>query len=230
MLAVILAGGLGTRLRSVTGDTIPKVMAIVQGKPFIYWQLQYLKKQGIKKIILAVHHLADQVHSFVGDDFEGIEVVYSFEKTPLGTGGAVRLALDQLDRQIVLILNGDTWFPVNLNSMLSTHQKSENQVTIALKKLHHFDRYGSVTLNKNQRIIHFIEKRAVPEGYINGGIYLLDSDLMKPFEYGQRFSLEHDLFEEKVKTLVIGGFKSKAKFIDIGIPSDYHEIQTFKLV
>jgi len=229
MWAVILAGGMGTRLRSITQDRIPKAMAEVQGKPFIYWQLLYLKKQGIKKIILAVHYHASQIQSFVGPYFEGMEIRYSIEKEPLGTGGAVRRAMDHIDGSLAWVLNGDTWFPINLKAMFTHHQQSGNQITIALKKLYDFNRYGSVTVNKNNRITAFKEKNQISAGYINGGIYLLAAEVLKSFKMGERFSMEHDLFEQKVKEVVIGGYKSKARFIDIGMPSDYHQIQTFKL-
>jgi len=230
MTAIILAGGLGTRLHSVTRDMIPKVMAEVRGKPFIHWQLHYLKKQGIHKIIMAVYHHADQVRAYVGDKYAGLEVMYSVESSPLGTGGAARLALDQTDTTRVWILNGDTWFPVNLQAMLSNHRQTGNDITLALKKLVDFDRYGSVKLDKNRCIIAFKEKQPISEGYINGGIYLIESTLLKSFHSGTRFSLEHDLFEQKVGKLKIGGYISRSRFIDIGIPSDFEQIQTLNLL
>ncbi|MDZ4707374.1 MAG: nucleotidyltransferase family protein [Saprospiraceae bacterium] len=230
MIAIILAGGLGTRLHSVTRDMIPKVMAEVKGKPFIHWQLHYLKNQGIHKIIMAVHHHADQVRAYVGDKFAGLEVLYSFESIPLGTGGAARLALNQADSGQVWIMNGDTWFPVNLQAMLSNHRQSGNDITLALKKLFDFDRYGSVTIGKNCRITAFKEKQPILEGYINGGIYLIETEVLKSFQSGTRFSLEHDLFEQKVGQLKIGGFKSRSRFIDMGIPTDFEQIQTLNLL
>lgn len=230
MVAIILAGGMGTRLRSVTKDQIPKVMAEVKGKPFIYWQLRYLKKQGIKKSILAVHFHADQILSYLGNSFEDMELVYSFEQKPLGTGGAIRQAMELVPQKKVLILNGDTWFPVNLKDMNEQHDRRNNQVTLALKKLHDFDRYGSVILHRNNQIEAFVEKKKTASGYINGGIYIIESRLMDLFDLGKAFSIERDLFETRLKEYTIGGYKSTARFIDIGIPSDYYKIQSFKLI
>jgi D-glycero-alpha-D-manno-heptose 1-phosphate guanylyltransferase len=228
MVAVILAGGMGTRLHPITHDRIPKVLAEVSGKPFIHWLLRYLKNQGINKVIIAVHHLADQVQTFVGDNFNGMEISYSLETIPMGTGGASRIAIEHSGFSLIWLLNGDTWFPVNLKSMWSWHQKSGNQITIAVKKLYDFNRYGSITMDPKGRITGFREKQTVKEGYINGGIYLMETEVLKSFATGTIFSLEHDLFERRVGELKMGGYKSKARFIDIGRPEDYHLIQSFK--
>lgn len=228
MVAVILAGGMGTRLHPITQDSTPKVLAEVRGKPFIHWLLRHLQHQGINKVIMAVHHLADQVQTFIGDNFNGMEISYSFETIPLGTGGATRMAIEQSDSSRIWVFNGDTWFPVNLKSMLSRHGQSGNQITIALKKLYDFNRYGSITMDNKGRITGFREKQTIKEGYINGGIYLMETEVLKSFATGTRFSLEHDLFEQRIGDLKLGGYKSKARFIDIGQPEDYHLIQSFK--
>ncbi len=229
MIAIVLAGGLGTRLRPVTGDRMPKAMVPVQGKPFLHWQLNYLKKQGIKKIILAVSFHAGQVSDYFGSDFQGLPLEYSVEKQPLGTGGATRKAMELSGNKPVFVCNGDTWFRVNLERMKQIHSQAGNAVTLALKKMNRFNRYGSVNLGHQDRIIHFEEKKWLETGYINGGIYYFKPAQLRDFPSDAAFSLEKDFFEKKVNKIKIGGYRSRATFIDIGIPEDYHIIQSLNL-
>lgn len=229
MVGIVLAGGLGTRLRVVTGDQIPKTMAPVQGKPFLYWQLNYLRKQGIKKIILAVSFHAGQVIDYFGSDFQGLPLEYSVEKQALGTGGATKQAMELSGNKPVFVCNGDTWFRVDLERMKQMHDQAGNAVTLALKKMIRFDRYGSVNLGTQDRIIHFEEKKWLETGYINGGIYYFKPAQLRDFPSDTAFSLEKDFFEKKVNKIKIGGYRSRANFIDIGIPEDYHKIQSLNL-
>ncbi len=229
MIVIVLAGGLGTRLRSVTGDQIPKAMVPVQGKPFLYWQLNYLRKQGIKRIILAVSFHAGQVIEYFGSDFQGLPLEYSVENQALGTGGATKQAMELSGNKPVFVCNGDTWFRVNLERMKQIHNQAGNAVTLALKKMIRFDRYGSVNLGQQDRIVHFEEKKWLETGYINGGIYYFKPAQLRDFPSDIAFSLEKDFFEKKVNEIKIGGYRSRANFIDIGIPEDYHKIQSLNL-
>ncbi|HNT21608.1 MAG TPA: nucleotidyltransferase family protein [Saprospiraceae bacterium] len=229
MIAIVLAGGLGTRLRPVTGDLIPKALVPVQGKPFLHWQLNYLKKQGIKKIILAVSFHAGQVIEYFGTDFQGLPLEYSVEKKALGTGGATKRAMTLTGNKPVFVCNGDTWFKVNLEKMRQKHRLAGHAVTLALKKMNRFDRYGSVSLGSKDRIVHFEEKKWLETGYINGGIYYFNPGLLRDYPPDTAFSLEKDFFEKMVKEIKIGGYRSPASFIDIGIPEDYRKIQSLDL-
>jgi D-glycero-alpha-D-manno-heptose 1-phosphate guanylyltransferase len=226
--AIVLAGGLGTRLLSITKDLIPKPMVMVQGKPFLYWLLRYLKSQRIDEVILAVSHHAGVIEKYFGHSFDGLNLKYSVEEKPLGTGGAIKQAFSFTNTNSAYVINGDTYFPVNLLKMKSFHHHVQGEVTIALKLLRSFDRYGAITLDSHQLIKAFHEKKMVAQGYINGGTYLMDRRILNVFDEGRPFSIEKDFFEKQV-SFRIGGFKSRANFIDIGIPEEYQRIQLFQL-
>jgi D-glycero-alpha-D-manno-heptose 1-phosphate guanylyltransferase len=227
--AIILAGGLGTRLQSITKGAVPKPMVLVQGYPFLHWQMKYLKSQGIKKVIMAVSHQAEKVQDFFKEQYLSIPICYSVEKKPLGTGGGIAQAMQMSDDKTMVILNGDTYFPVALKKLYDEHIKSKNDITISIKLMHNFDRYGTVDLTKNNRIIAFNEKKFKEKGYINGGTYIVNKSVFKSFNPQLAFSIEKEIFEQKLNEIKIGAFKSKAKFIDIGIPEEYERIQTMIL-
>lgn len=227
--AIILAGGLGTRLRSITKDALPKPMVIVQGYPFLHWQMRYLKKQGIKKVIMAVSHHAEMIQDFFQTEYLSIPICYSVEKKPLGTGGGIAQAMQLTNDPSVVILNGDTYFPVDLKKLQSEHKKSKNDITIAIKLMFNFDRYGTVDVNKDNRINAFNEKKFRQKGYINGGTYIINQSVFSDDYSGQAFSIEKEIFSQKINTLRIGACKYKSGFIDIGIPEEYVHIQTMHL-
>jgi len=217
--AIILAGGLGTRLKGVISD-IPKPMAPVANQPFLKYILDYLKQQGIERIILSVGYKYEVIEDFFGNNYEGLELVYSVENEPLGTGGGIRLAVDKLKGEQAFIINGDTFFDVNLLELEDLAIQKNSNLCLALKPMQSFDRYGSVNLQKN-RITSFKEKQFVQEGLINGGIYWFQKSLLEMFKSGQKFSFEQDLMEKQIDSKVISGFISDSYFIDIGIPEDY---------
>ncbi len=227
--AIVLAGGLGTRLKSITHDKIPKSMVSVQGHPFLYWILRYLRQEGIKKIVLAISHHGEIISNHFGDSFHGIPLIYSVEATPLGTGGAIRQALQLCHASQNFIINGDTYFPVSLNKMKDFHLLHRYDMTLAVKHFKSFDRYGAIQISKNHEIKAFYEKKWVDSGYINGGIYLTNKKIFNAFQLGHAFSIEKEIFEKNNGHVILGGYKSRAKFIDIGIPADYEKIQAFKL-
>ena len=217
--AIILAGGLGTRLKGVISD-IPKPMAPVANQPFLKYILDYLKQQGIERIILSVGYKYEVIEDFFGNNYEGLELVYSVENEPLGTGGGIRLAVDKLKGEQAFIINGDTFFDVNLLELEDLAIQKNSNLCLALKPMRSFDRYGSVNLQKS-RITSFKEKQFVQEGLINGGIYWFQKSLLEMFKSGQKFSFEQDLMEKQIDSKVISGFISDSYFIDIGIPEDY---------
>ncbi|WP_134044204.1 D-glycero-D-manno-heptose 1-phosphate guanosyltransferase [Helicobacter pullorum] len=212
--AVVLCGGLGTRLRKIVKD-VPKPMAPVGDKPFLAFVLEYLKKQNIKRVILAVSYKYEVIQQYFGDEFLGMEIVYSIEKIPLGTGGAIKQALEFASRDCY-VLNGDTFFEIPLEEM----KLGKSKICIALKRMYDFDRYGAVEIDKNGFVESFEEKKFIKEGYINGGTYLVAKDIFDKFVLEDKFSFEKFL-QENYKTLRIKTKVFDHYFIDIGIPEDY---------
>ena len=220
--AVILAGGLGQRLRHVVSDT-QKVMAPIAGKPFLRYLMDWLTAQGARRLVLAVGYRAEQIEAYFGDAYGGAEIVYSREETPLGTGGAIRQALERCETEDVIVVNGDTYFDADLAALLRTHREKRAALTLSLKPMSGFDRYGTVTLTAEGRIAGFHEKQAVKAGLINGGVYAIRKDAAKAMPEG-RFSFEKEVLEPLA--LPTYGVISDGYFIDIGIPEDYFRAQT----
>lgn len=219
MEAIILAGGLGTRLREVVGD-VAKPMAPVNGKPFLYYLLSWLKQYPVEKIILSVGYKSESVVKYFGNSFLNIPVGYIVEVKPLGTGGAVKYALKKAEGDNVLVLNGDTYFPVDLNRFFAFHSDNNHKFSIALKRMKDFSRYGSVDCIGNT-IIRFNEKKLCHDGLINGGIYLVNRQFFGSEQLPEIFSLERDLLEKEAGTSIIKGLIFDELFIDIGLPEDY---------
>jgi len=222
--AIILAGGLGTRLRKVVKD-IPKPMADVNGKPFLEYLLAYLVKQGIKKIILSVGYKHEVIKTYFGNSFLGMEIVYSVETEPLGTGGGIRKSLSFVNSEDVFVLNGDTLFNIDLKKFSLFHKEKNSVLSVALRPMKEFDRYGAVELDNNRRIIGFKEKRYYEFGLINGGIYLLNKDFFATFGLKKSFSFEKDFLERYYNSYTFYGLEFEDYFIDIGIPEDYEKFK-----
>ncbi len=222
--AIILAGGMGTRLQKVVSD-VPKAMAPVSGKPLLYHILKWLEKYSIKKVIVSAGFKADIIIKYFGDSFEGISLVYVVEEKPLGTGGAVRYALGQISGNKTLILNGDTWFPIDIDKFWSLHEETGSSFSIALKRMKDFSRYGSVECEGNT-IVRFNEKKMCRDGFINGGIYLADRQFIGSKQLPEAFSLEKDLLEKEAGSGLIKCQVFDTPFIDIGIPEDYRKAQS----
>ena len=219
---IILAGGLGQRLRHVTGDT-QKVMAPIAGKPFLRWLLDCLTDRGARRFVLAVGYRAEQIEAYFGASYNGAELVYSREETPLGTGGAIRQALEMCRTEDVIVLNGDTFFDVNLSALLRAHREKRAALTLSLKPMTDFDRYGTVSVGADGRITGFHEKKPVREGLVNGGVYAIRRDAADAMPEG-RFSFEKEVLEPLA--LPAFGVVSDGYFIDIGVPGDYFRAQT----
>lgn len=220
MEVIVLAGGFGTRLRDVIGDEIPKPMAPVNGKPFLSFLLEWLTNYNVEKIILSVGYKSEVIKSFFGSSYKNIPIIYCEEHQPLGTGGAVLLAMQETSGDNVLVVNGDTWFPIDLASFSNFHLSSSAQFSIALKRMTNFSRYGTVDLDGNT-VRQFNEKKQRDEGLINGGIYLIDKGYFLSVELPERFSLETDFLNVRVMTGRIKGMVCDKPFVDIGVPDDY---------
>lgn len=222
---IVLAGGLGTRLRSVVKD-LPKPMAPVNGKPFLSHLLKQIDKSIISKFIFAVGYKHDTISNYFGDSFLGIPIEYSVEEQPLGTGGAIKQALEKVASENCLIINGDTYLDFSFLDVLNFHQNQKSNFTIVLKKIEKPYRYGTVSLKENQ-IIDFNEKdENLTEGIINAGVYLANTQfLLNHLPMEEKFSFETAFLEKKVKTEGFCGHIVTGNFVDIGIPDDYQLFQ-----
>lgn len=227
--AVILAGGLGTRLRAVIND-IPKPMAPVGGLPFLHYLFLYLKKHGLSEVVLSVGYKHQVIEEFFGNNYEGIKISYAIENEPMGTGGGIRQAMALLDDD-AFVLNGDTFFDVPLAELMLFHRQCGADISLSLKRLKHFDRYGTVSAGNMHRVLQFREKQYCHDGLINGGVYVLSKSLFKKVEtvsgspLPEKFSFEKEILEKLLLPLHLHGLESSGYFIDIGIPEDYNKVQ-----
>ena len=221
--AIILAGGLGTRLRSVIND-LPKPMAPVNGKPFLHYIFQYLLREGVKDVVLSVGYKHETIKEFFGGAYMGIKIQYSVEEEPLGTGGGIKQAFNLIDGP-AYVLNGDTFFGVNLWALNEFYFDTKSDIALAIKPLENFDRYGTVQMDAAYRLTKFEEKKLVEKGLINGGLYFFDKQLWNKVDVPQKFSFEKDVLEKYVADLRFCGDVFNGYFIDIGIPEDYNKAQ-----
>ena len=222
--AIILAGGLGTRLRSVVSG-LPKCMAPVSGKPFLYFVIEQLKRNGIRKFIFSLGYKHEMIEEWLRDQYPELAIECSVEEEPLGTGGAIKLACNQASEENVLVLNGDTFFNIDLQLLADFHKANHSDCTLSLKPMMHFDRYGVVELDKEHRVTSFKEKRYYEEGFINGGIYALEVKHFLREELPPKFSFEKDYMEQYFTKRNMFGLVQDEYFIDIGIPEDYERAQ-----
>lgn len=223
--AIVLAGGLGTRLKPVVAD-LPKSLAPVAGKPFLDYLLKYAKSQGIEKFIFALGYKTEQIEAFVKECLPEGSYSFSIEEEPLGTGGAIYKACSLVSSANTIVLNADTYFGISFSHLAKLHKKRKASCTLALKPMKNIDRYGVVELNREATVTGFSEKKHHAEGLINGGVYALSKDhfLQKPFP--AVFSFEKDYLEKEYVKNDIFGMISNAYFIDIGIPEDFQRAQT----
>jgi D-glycero-alpha-D-manno-heptose 1-phosphate guanylyltransferase len=223
--AIILAGGLGTRLRSVVPD-LPKCMASVAGKPFLHYVISYFQQQGIEKFILSLGYKHEVIEQYITSEFTKGRFGFSIESEPLGTGGAIRLACSQAEDESVLALNGDTIFKVELERLAMFHHERGADCTLSLKPMKAFSRYGVVKLNEDRSIQSFDEKKFYNEGLINGGVYALKVQKFLNEDYPEKFSFEEDYLEALYSKRRMYGIIQDKYFIDIGIPEDYEKAQS----
>ena len=171
--AIILAGGLGTRLREVVADR-PKCMALVNGKPFLHYLIDYLQKEGITQFIFSVGYMYEMIEDYLKSIRPTISYQISVEEEPLGTGGGIKLACKRAKEENVIVCNGDTMYKITIPEVSSFHILKDAACTLTLKPMQDFDRYGVVKLNNDQSILSFKEKMFYREGLINGGVYALN--------------------------------------------------------
>ena len=225
--AAILAGGLGTRLRSVVADR-PKVLAPVAGKPYLAHLLEQLARAGIRETTLLVGFAAEQVRSAFGSAHAGLSLNYSVEPEPLGTAGALRLALPLLHSETILLLNGDSYCDVDLPALLAFHRARRGVATLTLAEVPDGSRFGCVTCDSDRRVERFEEKGvSAGPGWINAGVYLLNRDALKEIEPGRSVSLEREVVPRWVERGEVFVFPGSRRFIDIGTPESYAEAEAF---
>ena len=225
--AIILAGGLGTRLRSVVPD-LPKCMAPVAGKPFLYYIIAHFQKEGISNFIFSVGYKSENIINFVNKEFlhagrqgSNIDFQFSIEEEPLGTGGAIKLSGKKVSDHNIIVCNGDTLFKIDLQKLSNFHLQHNADCTLCLKPMNNFERYGVVEMNNDASIKSFKEKQFYEAGLINGGVYALNIRNFMKENLPEKFSFEKDYLEKYVTKRNMYAVIQDEYFIDIGIPEDY---------
>jgi D-glycero-alpha-D-manno-heptose 1-phosphate guanylyltransferase len=222
--AIVLAGGLGTRLRSEIGE-FPKPLAPINDEPFLTHVFKFLQKNGINKVVLSVGYKWELIKEVYGEQWRDIEIKYAVENERLGTGGAIKLAMKQIESEDFYVLNGDTLFDVNLLTLETFHFESNSQCTLALKDLYRVSRYGSVELLESakeaSKVSKFEEKMYRERALINGGVYCINKSILSKFPASDVFSFESDYLEVNTSEKNIFAKLFNDYFIDIGVPEDY---------
>jgi len=223
--AIILAGGLGTRLRDAVPN-LPKAMAPINNRPFLEYQLDYWIRQGINNFILSVGYLSDLIIGHFGKSYKGASIKYNVESEPLGTGGGMFQAAIDLN-EIFLVLNGDTFIEVDLKNLYKFHLQSKSNWTFALFRTSESDRYLTMEISSNGQIFSSNNEQKESSGLANGGVYLIDPVALNllGISSGDSASLEDQLIPNLVSNGGrVFGLECKGKFIDIGIPEDYYRL------
>jgi D-glycero-alpha-D-manno-heptose 1-phosphate guanylyltransferase len=224
MEAIILAGGLGTRLRSrISG--VPKAMAPIAGRPFLEILLRQLERCGCTRVVLAVGYMHAAIEEHFGGSFGGVRLEYAVEDSPLGTGGAIRSTLAMAREDAVLVLNGDTFLDANYAEMMRFHLEEGAVMTMAIVRQADIARYGGVMVS-GRCIVGFKEKGRLGPGWINAGAYVMNTKLEWPADLGERFSIERDFLMPHVVELAPAAFEVRGFFLDIGVSEDFDHAQT----
>jgi len=223
--AIILAGGKGTRLKGILDDR-QKTMAVVCGKPFIEWILLSLKKQGVKKTVICTGYLSETVESYFGNKRDiGMEIKFSREEFPLGTAGALRKALNKTNSKQLLVLNGDSYFKLDLKGFLKNHIERKAKVSIILTPIKDVSRYGFVKIGEGGEVLAFMEKTDEERtGLVNAGAYIFEREIIEKIPEEKKVSLEIDIFPD----LIGKGLYSRlyeGLFVDIGTPESFDKAE-----
>lgn len=223
--AIILAGGFGLRLKEVVDD-IPKVMAPVNGRPFLEYILDYLYINNFNHLVFSVGYKNEIIKEHFKNEYKGMRIDYAIEKEPLGTGGGIKLAFQYIEGPRAIVLNGDTMFRIDYDRIYRFHFSSNSNFSIVLREVDNVDRFGAVETNEDGLITGFSEKNEKRgKGKINGGIYLIEKEFFTDLKFPDKFSIEKDGFEKYCDQYNFYGILSKGYFIDIGIPADYLKAQ-----
>jgi D-glycero-alpha-D-manno-heptose 1-phosphate guanylyltransferase len=221
--AVVLAGGRGERLQSVVPD-LPKPMAPVGGRPFLEYILDRLVDAGLTEVILSVGYKAEVIEEHFGQAYRSLQIRYSRESYPLGTGGAMALALTGDDSSPALVLNGDTLVDIDYPALMAWYVQTPTQVAIVLRHVPDVSRYGAVVL-LGERVVEFQEKGQQGPGLVNAGVYIVGPKIFSQYGSREHFSFETDILQPYCRELEPRAFVTQGYFIDIGTPSDYERAQ-----
>lgn len=224
--AIIIAGGQGKRLANVTKGEIPKPLVSVKGKPFIYWLIKYIASRGVAKIYLSLGHMGGKIQDYIiSENFDGLEIFSTIEKTPLGTGGGVVNIIRQfnLDDRDLFVFNGDTLY---LTDFVEIASKSMNNIQVWARQLKNDNQYGGLLFDDRHNLLDFSEKKT-NSGFINAGVYFFPKDIFKAFKL-ESISMEYDIFP----ALLESNYEIKVNidncpFIDIGLPKTYADADNF---
>ena len=200
---------------------VPKAVAPVAGQPFLYFLLKQLKQQGFQRLVFSLGYKHELIEEYLWEWKDDFDMAFAIEDEPLGTGGGIRNAVLSAKEKSSFILNADTFFEVNLQDMFQFHQAQNADLTIALKPLTNFNRYGIVMIDEEKNIVGFKEKQPTQSGLINGGIYLLNNRLLTDFTFPEKFSFEKDFLETHLHFHHFKGYVADGYFIDIGVPEDF---------
>ena len=225
MEAIVLAGGLGTRLQSSVPD-LPKCLAPINRKPFLHYLLTSMIQSGISRFVFSLGYRSASIIDYLNDHYCHIDWDYAIEDQPLGTGGGIRLAMDQVQSPQCLILNGDTLFKADVQALYQYHLDHNAVVTLALKPMSNFDRYGTVGIQNDGKVFQFTEKQYCKSGYINGGVYAIDTAWYLSLPEGPKYSFETEVLQRYVTQFPMYGKIDDGYFIDIGIPDDYEKAKS----
>ncbi len=229
MQAVLLAGGLGTRLRSVVNDR-PKPMALIEDKPFMEYVVHELSKHGVTDIVFAVGYKGSMVEEYFGDgtgfaapDGTPIRVQYAYEEELLGTAGAIRNAGRFVTEDTFFVLNADTFYQIDYSRLVEMQKEADLDMALVLREVPDISRYGEAVLEAG-RLTGFNEKSRTPRpGTINGGVYLMKRTLLDDIPQG-KVSLENEMIPRWLREgRPVGGFVNDGYFIDIGVPEAYYQ-------
>ncbi len=226
LTAVILVGGLGTRLRTAVSGR-PKVLAEVRGRPFLAYLLDQLVAAGLQQVVLCTGYLGEQVQASFGSTYRGLRLAYSQEPAPLGTGGAIRLAQPLILSETALVLNGDSYCDTDLSDFWHWHRACDGEATLRLANVPDTARYGGVQVGVKGQVVRFSEKGITGNaGWINSGIYLLGHSFLNAIPEGRPVSLEHEIFPAWVGRGLYA-YEREGRFLDIGTPESYLAAETF---
>jgi histidinol-phosphate phosphatase family protein len=226
--AYILAGGFGTRLRQVVSDR-PKALAEILGRPYIYHLLDALAGFGVRRVVLCTGHLAEQLEAMLGRAYRGLELLYSREDAPLGTAGALALAMSRHPSELALCINGDSLTDADLTEYLNWFAGRGEDGALLLVPVEDAGRYGSVATDASGRVGGFMEKGQGGPGWISAGIYLLRPSCLEGVVPGQTASIEQDVFPALAGRGVLCAYRAQARFLDIGTPESYATAGRFLL-
>jgi len=224
--AVILAGGLGKRLRPVITKK-PKSLAEINGRPFLYYLLDQLNAKKINKVVISTGYMAEKIEKEIGLKYKSLNIVFCKESSPAGTGGGLKNTEKVINTDLCLIMNGDSYVEYDASNLFLYHNKLNSTMTMVTRESKDISRFGVVKTNQKSKIIDFVEKGAESgKGLINAGIYLIKKSLLKKIPTRIPYSLELDFFPSLIGKEIYS-FKTKGDFIDIGTPKSYEKAKYF---